>query len=60
MIGSFKSPYRVLIDVEFLKTLAEREFKSGMGELLKHSFLTKDKKYLEYIENNVEKIKSFG
>jgi len=58
MIGSFKSPYRVLIDVEFLKTLAEREFKSGMGELLKHSFLTKDKKYLEYIENNVEKIKA--
>ena len=58
MIGSFKSPYRVLIDVEFLKTLAEREFKSGMGELLKHSFLTKDKKYLEYIENNVEKIKT--
>ena len=58
MIGSFKSPYRVLIDVEFLKTLTEREFKSGMGELLKHSFLTKDKKYLEYVENNVEKIKS--
>ena len=58
MIGSFKSPYRVLIDVEFLKTLAEREFKSGLGELLKHSFLTKDKKYLEYIENNVEKIKA--
>ena len=58
MIGSFKSPYRVLIDVEFLKTLAEREFKSGMGELLKHSFLTKDKKYLEYVENNVEKIKA--
>ena len=58
MIGSFKSPYRVLIDVEFLKTLTEREFKSGMGELLKHSFLTKDKKYLEYIENNVEKIKA--
>ena len=58
MIGSFKSPYRVLIDVEFLKTLDEREFKSGMGELLKHSFLTKDKKYLEYVENNVEKIKA--
>ena len=58
MIGSFKTPYRVIIDVEFLKTLPKREFKSGMGELLKHSFLTKDKSYLEYIENNVEKIKS--
>ena len=29
-----------------------------MGELLKHSFLTKIRKYLEYIENNVEKIKA--
>ena len=58
MIGSFKYPYRVIIDVEFLKTLPKREFKSGMGELLKHSFLTKDKSYLEYIENNVEKIKN--
>ena len=58
MIGSFKNPYRVIIDVEFLKTLPKRECKSGMGELLKHSFLTKDKSYLEYIENNVEKIKN--
>lgn len=58
MIGSFKNPYRVIIDVEFLKTLPKREFKSGMGEFLKHSFLTKDKSYLEYIENNVEKIKN--
>ena len=58
MIGNFKNPYRVIIDVEFLKTLPKREFKSGMGELLKHSFLTKDKSYLEYIENNVEKIKN--
>ena len=31
MIGSFKQPYRVIIDVDFLKTLPEREFKSGMG-----------------------------
>ena len=58
MMGSFKNPYRVIIDVEFLKTLPKREFKSGMGELLKHSFLTKDKSYFEYIENNVEKIKN--
>ena len=58
MIGSFKNPYRVIIDVEFLKTLPKREFKSGIGELLKHSFLTKDKSYLGYIENNVEKIKN--
>lgn len=57
MIGSFKQPYRVIIDVDFLKTLPEREFKSGMGELLKHSFLTSDKSVKEYIEQHPEEIK---
>ncbi len=57
MIGSFKQPYRVIIDVDFLKTLPEREFKSGMGELLKHSFLTRDKSVKEYIEQHPEQIK---
>lgn len=57
MIGSFKQPYRVIIDVDFLKTLPEREFKSGMGELLKHSFLTSDKSVKEYIEQHSEQIK---
>ena len=57
MIGSFKQPYRVIIDVDFLKTLPEREFKSGMGELLKHSFLTSDKSVKEYIEQHPEQIK---
>lgn len=58
MIGSFKNLYRVIIDVEFLKILFKREFKFGMGEFLKYFFLIKDKSYLEYIENNVEKIKN--
>ena len=57
MIGFFKQPYRVIVDVDFLKTLPEREFKSGMGELLKHSFLTSDKSVKEYIEQHSEQIK---
>ena len=59
MIGTFKQPYKVIIDVEFLKTLETKEFKSGMGELLKHSFLTKNKDYLSYIEENIENIKKY-
>ena len=59
MIGTFKQPYKVISDVEFLKTLETKEFKSGMGELLKHSFLTKNKDYLTYIENNIENIKKY-
>ena len=59
MIGTFKQPYKVIIDIEFLKTLDNKEFKSGMGELLKHSFLTKNKDYLSYIEENIENIKKY-
>ena len=59
MIGTFKQPYKVIIDIEFLKTLETKEFKSGMGELLKHSFLTKNKDYLSYIEENIENIKKY-
>lgn len=60
MIGSFKQPYKVIIDVEFLKTLPEREFKSGMGELIKHLFLINNEIYTKYIIDNVEKIKTMN
>lgn len=59
MIGSFKQPYRVIVDVDFLKTLPEKEFKTGLGETLKYCFLTKDKSFLESvlnIEKNIEEV----
>ncbi|WP_026339055.1 3-dehydroquinate synthase [Fusobacterium russii] len=59
MIGAFKQAYKVIIDVEFLKTLPLKEFKSGMGEVLKHLFLIKDKSYTDFIIKNVEKIKNY-
>lgn len=36
MIGTFRQPEFVLCDHEMLSTLPEEEFRSGMGELLKH------------------------
>lgn len=59
MIGSFKQPYKVIIDIDFLKTLSIKEFKSGMGEVLKYSFLTKEEKYISNLINNAEKIKKY-
>lgn len=59
MIGAFKQPYKVIIDVEFLKTLPLKEFKSGMGEVLKHLFLIKDENYTDFIIKNAEKIKNY-
>lgn len=37
--GTFKHPKYVYICTTFLKTLSEREIKSGFAEILKHSFL---------------------
>ncbi len=48
LIGSFYQPIFVLIDIDFLKTLPERELKSGMAEVIKYA-LIKDKKFFEYL-----------
>jgi 3-dehydroquinate synthase len=38
-IGSFAMPQLTLIDAAFLETLEEREFQSGMAEILKHGLI---------------------
>ncbi|MDT8446690.1 MAG: 3-dehydroquinate synthase [bacterium] len=38
-IGAFKQPIGVVIDVDFLKTLPQREFLAGYAELIKHGFI---------------------
>ena len=48
-IGVFQTPYRVIIDTNFLTTLSEKEKKSGYAEVLKHA-LIKDKKYWEQLK----------
>lgn len=35
LIGTFWQPKRVFIDIDFLRTLPEREFANGMAELIK-------------------------
>lgn len=56
LIGAFYQPKLVLIDVDFLKTLPEKEFKAGMGEIIKHSFL-KDDDYYDYLVENAQAVK---
>lgn len=41
LIGAFYQPESVLIDTNFLKTLPSREIKTGLGEVIKYSFIEK-------------------
>jgi 3-dehydroquinate synthase len=38
-IGAFKQPSGVVIDLEFLRTLPERELRAGLFELVKHAII---------------------
>ncbi len=47
-IGFFKDPNAVLIDPVFLKTLPEKELRSGFAEVIKHGLIT-DKDYYQQV-----------
>lgn len=48
LIGTFRQPAAVLIDVETLRTLPDRDFVSGFAEIIKHGLIA-DKKYFETV-----------
>lgn len=54
LIGNFKNPYKVIIDINFLKTLEKKEIISGMSELIKHGYLT-TKDYLQFLNEKFNK-----
>ena len=62
LVGTFYQPDIVFINPNFLKTLDERQFKSGMGEVIKYSFIEKSCKCDEelnltnFLSDNVQKI----
>ncbi|MGD9328087.1 MAG: 3-dehydroquinate synthase, partial [Cyclobacteriaceae bacterium] len=49
-IGTFELPGKVFIDTVFLKTLPQRELRSGFAEVIKHCLIA-DKDYWEIISN---------
>lgn len=46
-LGVFKLPESVLIDPDFLKTLSERELRSGFAEVIKHCLIADGEKWKE-------------
>lgn len=57
IIGAFHQPKKVYIDPSLLKTLPDREFISGLAEVVKYGVIY-DRSLFKYLEENSERIKS--
>lgn len=55
LIGAFYQPRLVLIDVETLSTLPDREFRAGLAEVIKYGVAI-DLPFFEYLERHAERI----
>lgn len=55
MVGAFYMPKLVYINVSTVKTLSERQYHSGLGEVIKHG-LIQDKTYFEWLKENKEAV----
>ncbi|MBI5050485.1 MAG: 3-dehydroquinate synthase [Nitrospirae bacterium] len=59
MIGTFYQPSLVLIDIDTLKTLPQREFSAGMAEVIKYGVIT-DRELFSSLETQMKDIFSLG
>ncbi|MBI9048343.1 MAG: 3-dehydroquinate synthase [Anaerolineaceae bacterium] len=50
LVGSFKQPEMVVMDLNTLKSLPEEEILNGFGELIKHGFIA-DRNIVKHIED---------
>lgn len=53
MVGAFLQPRGVLIDTETLRTLPDREYRSGLAEVVKYGVIL-DADFFAYLEAHVE------
>jgi len=54
MIGSFYQPDFVFIDTDFLKTLPKGEITSGIGEIIKYTYMS-EREFFNYVNTNITK-----
>ena len=55
IIGAFHQPELVLFDINFLKTLQEKELLCGVGEIVKYAFLSGES-YYRYASKNIDEL----
>lgn len=54
-IGAFHQPKKVIIDMNFLKTLPKKELANGLAEMIKHALIS-DRDFFHFLEKNIDKI----
>ncbi len=57
MVGAFHMPKLVYMNLKVLDTLSDRQFNSGMGEIVKHGII-RDREYFDWIIDNIDSIKT--
>ncbi len=55
MIGAFWQPRGVLIDVDVLGTLPDREYRAGLAEVVKYGVIL-DADFFEYLEQHIDRV----
>jgi 3-dehydroquinate synthase len=57
LIGAFHQPLGVFIDTALLKTLPDREYASGLAEVIKYGVIL-DAEFFSFLETNIEGLKT--
>lgn len=55
MIGAFHQPSCVVIDVDTLQTLPEREYRSGLAEIIKYGLIN-NKDFFYWLDSNMQEL----
>ncbi len=55
LIGAFHQPLGVLVDTNTLQTLPERDYRSGLAEVVKYGVIL-DADFFEYLEQNITEL----
>jgi 3-dehydroquinate synthase len=55
LVGAFHQPASVWIDIEFLQTLPEREYRSGLAEVVKYGAAL-DVAFFDWLEKNADAV----
>jgi 3-dehydroquinate synthase len=55
LVGAFYPPRLVMVDYDLLRSLPEREYRSGLAEVIKYGVIA-DRKLFGFLEKNMEKV----